>query len=120
MRWPSTYSRAQSAGIDFSDSVANYEPELHQRSKTRTYHEKCRSANRLAFRRWSTPTSEEFSSTAGLGSPAARSTLEHMSVVLQAIEHCGDRSAVVAQFAPVLCVPDAMISPNQISLLKGG
>src|SRR5579864_9585278 len=38
----------------------------------------------------------------GLSSPTARTTLQHMPVVEQTIEHGGDGSHIAQQFAPVL------------------
>jgi hypothetical protein len=43
-----------------------------------------------------------FPRTAGSGSPAARSALEHVSVVQQPIQHGGYGGAVAKQLAPVL------------------
>src|SRR5579859_1137907 len=42
-----------------------------------------------------------FSRTAGLGSPAARTTFENMSVVQQPIQHGGYGGAIAEQFSPV-------------------
>ena len=39
---------------------------------------------------------------AGFGSPAARTALEHVAVVQQAIKHGGDGGAVAEQLAPVV------------------